>query len=286
MGKNQKKKEPPSWRFELHQSVDALVPVPSARGGKKGGGKRSGGGLEERAGTEKPPNGDWDQIDPAVFCELVPTLPRDLVFSVCATERAAGAPVQEALDRLLALSLREEPASSGQGSSSQPTLRVARGVSVRVPQEDAGAPVPRPPVRDGDTGSLRLWALPVEICGEICATLGGASPATLGRLAQSCTGCRALVAAWLRHDVGSAGLGLGSSHCFGVGGAVGLRTAGQYAAHRRGPHCPLPPERLGPVGRRARRAAGAAARLAAAARDRLPDARRLRRGRSGRAVGE
>ena len=220
MGKNQKKKEPPSWRFELHQSVDALVPVPSARGGKKGGGKRSGGGLEERAGTEKPPNGDWDQIDPAVFCELVPTLPRDLVFSVCATERAAGAPVQEALDRLLALSLREEPASSGQGSSSQPTLRVARGVSVRVPQEDAGAPVPRPPVRDGDTGSLRLWALPVEICGEICATLGGASPATLGRLAQSCTGCRALVSAWLRHDVGSAGLGLGSSHCFGVGGAA------------------------------------------------------------------
>ena len=153
MGKNQKKKEP-SWRFELHQSVDALVPVPSARGGKKGGGKRSGGGLEERAGAEKPPNGDWDPIDPAVFCELVPTLPRDLVFSVCATERAAGAPVQEALDRLLALSLREEPASSGQGSSSQPTLRVARGVSVRVPQEDAGAPVPRPPVRDGDTHGI------------------------------------------------------------------------------------------------------------------------------------
>ena len=154
MGKNQKKKEPPSWRFELHQSVDALVPVPSARGGKKGGGKRSGGGLEERAGTEKPLNGDWDQIDPAVFWALVPTLPRDRVFSVCATERAAGAPVQEALDRLLALSLREEPASSGQGSSSQPTLRVARGVSVRVPQEDAGAPVPRPPVRDGDTHGI------------------------------------------------------------------------------------------------------------------------------------
>jgi hypothetical protein len=218
MGKNQKKKEPPQWRFELHQSVDALVPVPSARGGKKGGGKHSTGG-EERAGAEKPPNGDWDQIDPAVFCELVPTLPRDLVFTMCATERAAGAPVQEALDRLLALSLREKPASSGQGPS-QPTLRVARGVSVRVPQGEAGAPVPRPPVRDGDMGSLRLWALPVEICGEICATLGGASPATLGRLAQSCTGCRAVVAAWLRHDVGSAGLGLGSNHCFGVGGAA------------------------------------------------------------------
>ena len=218
MGKNQKKKEPPQWRFELHQSVDALVPVPSPRGGKKGGGKRSGAGLEELA--EKPPNSDWDQIDPAVFCELVPTLPQDLVFSMCASERAAGTPVQAALDRLLALSLSEEAGSSGQGPS-QPTLRVARGVSVRVPQEEAaGAPVPRPSDREGDMGSLRLWALPVEICGEICATLGGASPATLGRLAQSCTGCRAVVAAWLRHDVGSAGLGLGSNHCFGVGGAA------------------------------------------------------------------
>ena len=136
MGKNQKKKEPPQWRFELHQSVDALVPVPSPRGGKKGGGKRSGAGLEERA--EKPPNSDWDQIDPAVFCELVPTLPRDLVFSMCASERAAGTPVQAALDRLLALSLSEEAGSSGQGPS-QPTLRVARGVSVRVPQEEAPA---------------------------------------------------------------------------------------------------------------------------------------------------
>ena len=32
MGKNQKKREPPQWRFELHQSVDALVPVPSPWG--------------------------------------------------------------------------------------------------------------------------------------------------------------------------------------------------------------------------------------------------------------
>ena len=182
MGKNQKKNQQPQWRFELHQSVDAIVPTTRGGGGKKvGGGKKWNDAWERRAGTGKPPNDEWDDVDPAVFCELVPTLPRDLVFSTCARERAAGAPVQEALDRLLALSL-EEP-DNDQGPSSQPALQLGPGVGIIAPVR------PLPP-GEGDTGTLRLAALPTELCGEICAMLGAANPVSLGRLAQSCVGCR------------------------------------------------------------------------------------------------
>ena len=165
-----------SFRFELTPNdlgaTSGASPPSSNNRRNKTKNKSGAGALRLRSDDD---GGDWEALDIASICELVPTMQPSSIKSLMQRERNRGASVQEAIDMLLSSAMPSSSPQQPEASTSTAPLAIAESTEP-------------PPIAE----------LPDEVLFTILKQLGFAQVGRLGLVSRD---CNVATNRWLQNGV-------------------------------------------------------------------------------------